>query len=434
MLHITYAQTQRIWGGRGHLLTPRVAAVFSRIVYRAESLVAVPSRRTMARLLTGLLLGLVGGLTLLMAAALLPGVFGNKPMVVVSGSMEPTLYGGDIAVVRRVEPYDLQVGDVITYSSIQGFVTHRIVGLDMTPQGPIFLLKGDANLSADPKPIPAEQIVGKVVYRVPRIGFLISITDSMVGRVLFIMVPLVLLVLMWVRARARRPNSAAQNGETPSGILELGRLQTLLTKMEAAFAGKVRGAVEVQDLVAEVPEQELADQESKVPVLTKMEAAFAGKVRGAVEVQDLVAEVPEQELVDQESEEPVQEQEVREAAPERSDPIPAETVVQLIMPPPVAPNGLSQLYRRLDSAKGAEILETSGTSEGGVSVKLVLREALPLLQILKQLPEVATAQNLSGEQGGEDSGLRRILLVLKSPLELTQNQVAVAKGWSLTYG
>ena len=175
------------------------------------SFIPLPGGKAL-RFLTGLVLGLMGGLGLLMAAAILPGVFGFTPLVVMSGSMEPTLNTGDIAVSRRVDPAGLQLGDVVTYNSTSGLVTHRIVGLDMTPQGPFFQMKGDANLSADPRPIPAHRIVAKVVYRIPRVGFLVSFTDSMLGKLFLIAAPVVLLILMWFRRKlaGSAPVSPAQ--------------------------------------------------------------------------------------------------------------------------------------------------------------------------------------------------------------------------------
>lgn len=155
--------------------------------------------RALLRFLSGLLLGLVIGLALLIAAALTPALVGFYPMVVASGSMEPTLHTGDVAVVRKISPYDLQIGDVATYATAGGTVTHRIVGLDVTPQGPFFLMRGDANLTTDPRSIPAQAIVGKVVYRVPRLGFLVDFANSLPGRVLFIGTPLVVLALLWSR-------------------------------------------------------------------------------------------------------------------------------------------------------------------------------------------------------------------------------------------
>jgi signal peptidase len=153
------------------------------------------------RFLSGLLLGLVSGLALLTASALLPKAFGYMPLVVVSGSMEPTLHTGDVAVTRKIAPEDVRLGDVITYRGEPGLVTHRIVGMDITPQGMFYQTKGDANLSEDARPVPVDQIESRVVYRIPRVGFLVSFVGSPAGMLLLFVAPLALLIAMWGRSR-----------------------------------------------------------------------------------------------------------------------------------------------------------------------------------------------------------------------------------------
>ena len=171
-----------------------------------DKLVAALPGAKASRFLTGLLLGMIGGLGLLTGAAIMPAAFGHTPLVVVSGSMEPTLHAGDIAVTRSIETHELRVGDVVTYRSKPGLITHRIVGLEVTSRGLLFQMKGDANLTADPRPIPAERIAGKVMYRVPRVGFLVSSTDSAAGLFLLIVAPVLLLALMWIADRRSGAN------------------------------------------------------------------------------------------------------------------------------------------------------------------------------------------------------------------------------------
>ena len=171
------------------------------------------------RFLSGLLLGLVGGLALLTASALLPKAFGYAPLVVVSGSMEPTLHAGDIAVTKKIAPQDVRLGDVITYRGELGLVTHRIVGLDITPQGMFYQTKGDANSTEDSRPVPVDQIESRVVYRIPRVGFLISFVGSPIGMLVLLVAPLVLLVTMWGKNR-----HAGSRPRSPSLPLALQRL------------------------------------------------------------------------------------------------------------------------------------------------------------------------------------------------------------------
>ncbi|MHA1273534.1 MAG: signal peptidase I [Promethearchaeota archaeon] len=118
----------------------------------------------------------------------------NTPMVVVvSGSMEPTLYKGDLLFLQGTDPEDLKngtiedkKGDIIVYDA-RGLwagapdepIVHRIVGKWHNESGWWFLTKGDANDAVDRAPVPEDRILGKVVGRIPYIGWVkIILTES----------------------------------------------------------------------------------------------------------------------------------------------------------------------------------------------------------------------------------------------------------------
>ncbi len=94
----------------------------------------------------------------------LPGMFGYSHLIVVSGSMEPALSPGDMILIRRESEY--REGDVICFRDDGDFVTHRLVG--RTADGAV--TKGDANNIPDPEPVRPEQIAGRVVLVIPRLG------------------------------------------------------------------------------------------------------------------------------------------------------------------------------------------------------------------------------------------------------------------------
>ena len=50
-----------------------------------------------------------------LAALYMTPLFGNKPAVIVSGSMEPTIQTGEFLVVHFSDFEDCEVGDVLTY-------------------------------------------------------------------------------------------------------------------------------------------------------------------------------------------------------------------------------------------------------------------------------------------------------------------------------
>ena len=164
-------------------------------------------------------LAAVIALALLVGLAVLPGMIGYHPVVVLSGSMVPTLNVGDVAVTRAAVPSQLEVGDVITYHSSSGLITHRIIDIEESPSGRLFHTQGDANATPDSEPTSEAAVVAKVAYRIPRIGFLMGLAETDAGMMMFIGGPVAILLLMWARdwdkrrARNRRAPSAVQTGE-----------------------------------------------------------------------------------------------------------------------------------------------------------------------------------------------------------------------------
>lgn len=95
---------------------------------------------------------------------------GLRPLVVRSGSMEPTIPTGGMVLVRAIPASDIAVGDVVAVDRPDNTrVTHRV--LDVVHQTGVaqLTLKGDANKEPDPLPVVVEQ-AEKVMVSVPSIG------------------------------------------------------------------------------------------------------------------------------------------------------------------------------------------------------------------------------------------------------------------------
>ncbi len=86
---------------------------------------------------------------------------GYTVLEVVSGSMEPTIYKGDMIVIdTKVKEY--HKGDIITFYDSEGsFVTHRIVSINETEM----ITKGDNNNTND-EATSTSKIVGKYVFKI----------------------------------------------------------------------------------------------------------------------------------------------------------------------------------------------------------------------------------------------------------------------------
>ena len=110
-------------------------------------------------------------------AILLAGVriVGLTPYVVLSGSMEPTYHTGSLIYDKKVDPFTLKEGDVITFMvSEDTLATHRIVGVvpDEDEPGTIrFRTKGDANDAEDGTLVHYKNVVGTPVFTIPYLGY-----------------------------------------------------------------------------------------------------------------------------------------------------------------------------------------------------------------------------------------------------------------------
>ena len=105
-------------------------------------------------------------------AVLLVGVrlFGIQVFSVVSGSMEPNIPVGSLIYVQKVDPAEVQPGDVITYVLSNNMPsTHRVVRVDAENQH--FYTKGDANEAEDGAPVHFNNLIGKPVFTIPKLGY-----------------------------------------------------------------------------------------------------------------------------------------------------------------------------------------------------------------------------------------------------------------------
>lgn len=96
---------------------------------------------------------------------------GIRPLTVMSGSMEPSIKTGSVAIIETnlTEFKDIKKGDIITFDIGGSLVTHRAV--DITKDG--VYTKGDANNAKDPWIVTSDMYYGKELFSVPYIGYLI---------------------------------------------------------------------------------------------------------------------------------------------------------------------------------------------------------------------------------------------------------------------
>lgn len=121
---------------------------------------------------------------------------GLRIFLVESGSMRPAIPVG--AVVLSHETDLIKAGDIITFKRQIGdasFVTHRVKEVR---DGMIFT-QGDANNARDDGYVLRSQVLGKVIFALPYLGYLLIFIKTLPGTLIFIGIPAIFIILEELR-------------------------------------------------------------------------------------------------------------------------------------------------------------------------------------------------------------------------------------------
>jgi len=122
----------------------------------------------------------------------------NMPIqafVIQSGSMEPTIMTGDLALIKTVSIAP-KINDVITFKNLAGTtVTHRIIEEINTAEGMVFITEGDNNHAPDPDPVPLANIKGVWFLALPKVGYFLVGLRTALGMSLLVGLPVILIII-----------------------------------------------------------------------------------------------------------------------------------------------------------------------------------------------------------------------------------------------
>ncbi|CBH20687.1 type I signal peptidase [Acetoanaerobium sticklandii] len=137
--------------------------------------------------------------TMLQNAGRIPDIMGYRLYVVQSGSMEPDIHTGSLVISKRVSPENLAIGDVVTFKSKDDsttLVTHRIEQISKENGELSFITKGDANDVIDLEPVKPENIIARVQYDIPYLGYMTDFIKTKQGMLLVVIIPALALLLI----------------------------------------------------------------------------------------------------------------------------------------------------------------------------------------------------------------------------------------------
>ena len=130
-------------------------------------------------------------------------ILGIHMFNIVSGSMEPTLDINDVVVVQKCEPSQLQKGDIITFHQDERIISHRIIGITKEEGTVKFETKGDNNEIPDPDKVYFEQVNGKVLFRIRKIGKVVDYIQNVRGFINIAIFVLIIFVLISLRDKQK---------------------------------------------------------------------------------------------------------------------------------------------------------------------------------------------------------------------------------------
>lgn len=120
---------------------------------------------------------------------------GIKLLVVKSGSMEPTIKTGSLVIDKTESIY--KIDDIVTFKNRDKpleTTTHRIVGEEIISNIKVFKTQGDANGTPDSAKLLPDQIVGKVIFKIPFLGYIVAFARTWPGVIILIIIPATIII------------------------------------------------------------------------------------------------------------------------------------------------------------------------------------------------------------------------------------------------
>ncbi len=199
---------------------------------------------------------------------------------IISPSMTPNINIYDVVVSKKVKsPNDIKVGDVITFISTSQIsrgmtVTHRVVEIVKDENGIAYKTKGDNNLSPDGAPAEYNNVIGKVVLKIPKLGRLQEFISSKGGWIIAIVLPALIIIisdivkiirLSSVKNKINKLEEQQKQEQEEKQILEENRKEELKEKLDIEEALKpeenINEQIDIQNLVDKIDNKQNIEEE-----------------------------------------------------------------------------------------------------------------------------------------------------------------------------
>lgn len=123
-------------------------------------------------------------------------------VAVASESMSPALEVGDLVIIQGAPASEIKVGEIIVFNTPgeNSYTIHRVIRTEPLANGTVgFRTKGDAT-PEDPDWIPEQNVHGRVLYRIPYIGWLAL--DPAIPIIIIAIIAII--IILWPENRRKR--------------------------------------------------------------------------------------------------------------------------------------------------------------------------------------------------------------------------------------
>ena len=142
------------------------------------------------KIISKIFVAFILAIVLFVVISILPIPGNYKLLTVLSGSMEPAIKTGSVAIVKPADDY--KTGDIITFGEMTKTktpTTHRIVDTEVVSGEVYYITKGDANKAEDSGKISESKVIGKVLFSVPYAGYAAAAAKKPIGFFLLVIIP-----------------------------------------------------------------------------------------------------------------------------------------------------------------------------------------------------------------------------------------------------
>ena len=117
---------------------------------------------------------------------------------ILTQSMYPTIKAGDVIVTYKEDNNIYKTGDVITFTSDNNngmTITHRINEVLVVNDTYSYRTKGDNNNTVDGEIINSDKVIGRVVLKVPKAGYIQQFLVTKTGWIVAVVLPALAIVI-----------------------------------------------------------------------------------------------------------------------------------------------------------------------------------------------------------------------------------------------